>query len=148
MVADIEKLPFDNESFDVVTCAGSLSYGDAKLVDSEIYRVIKPGGFFICVDSLNCNPLYWLNRYVHYLRGLRSKMTLINMPTLKRINLFSEKYKEINIKYFGSITFLMPIISEFFGDKMAYSFSNYIDKIINVKKTAFKFTMVAKKNEK
>ena len=38
--------------------------GEAKKVDSEIYRIIKPGGFFICGDSLNNNPIYRINRYM------------------------------------------------------------------------------------
>ena len=48
-VADIEALPFADDSFDVVTCAGSLSYGEPAIVDSEIKRVLRPGGFFVCV---------------------------------------------------------------------------------------------------
>jgi len=47
LVADMEQLPFENASFDVVTSAGSLSYGAANKVDNEIRRVIKPKGFFI-----------------------------------------------------------------------------------------------------
>ena len=43
-VADIEKLPFKNESFDVICSAGSLSYGDNNRVINEIYRVLKLGG--------------------------------------------------------------------------------------------------------
>ena len=43
-VADMEKLPFNNESFDVVCSAGSLSYGDNTVVMNEIYRVLKQGG--------------------------------------------------------------------------------------------------------
>ncbi len=43
-VADMEKLPFNNESFDVVCSAGSLSYGDNDVVMNEIYRVLKQGG--------------------------------------------------------------------------------------------------------
>ena len=67
------SLPFENESFNVVTSSGSLSYGDATKVDSEIRRVIKPSGFFICVDSLNNNPVYRLNRFIHYLKKERTK---------------------------------------------------------------------------
>ena len=43
-VVDMEKLPFDSESFDVVCSAGSLSYGDNTVVMNEIYRVLKQGG--------------------------------------------------------------------------------------------------------
>ena len=68
-VADMEKLPFNNESFDVVCSAGSLSYGDNDTVLNEIHRVLKPDGAFIAIDSLNNNPIYRFNRYMHYLKG-------------------------------------------------------------------------------
>lgn len=56
-VADMESLPFDDSSFDIITSAGSLSYGAPYLVDIEIRRVLRPGGTLICVDSLNHNPV-------------------------------------------------------------------------------------------
>ena len=43
-VADMEKLPFADESFDVVCSSGSLSYGDNTVVMNEIYRVLKSRG--------------------------------------------------------------------------------------------------------
>jgi ubiquinone/menaquinone biosynthesis C-methylase UbiE len=43
-IGDMEKLPFKNESFDVICSAGSLSYGDNNRVMNEIYRVLKFGG--------------------------------------------------------------------------------------------------------
>ena len=141
----MEQLPFENQSFDVVTSAGSLSYGEAQKVDQEILRVLKPTGFFICVDSLNNNPIYKLNRYIHYLKGDRTKMTLQNMPSLKRISSISKKYKEIEVKYFGSISFLMPLLSKFLTDNTVDDLSKNIDKIIKVRKSAFKFVMVVKK---
>ena len=62
-VADMEALPFEDESFDVVCSAGSLSYGDNLVVMNEIFRVLRGGGGrFICVDSLNHNPIYKVNR--------------------------------------------------------------------------------------
>lgn len=75
-VADMESLPFESGSFDVVACAGSLSYGEPALVDAEIRRVLRAGGTFICVDSLNHNPVYRLNRWLHYKRGERTRSTL------------------------------------------------------------------------
>ena len=58
---------------------------------NEIYRVLKPGGFVIIVDSLNNNPIYKFNRYLHYLRDNRSKDTLQRIPDIILIN----KYKKI-----------------------------------------------------
>ena len=70
-IADIENLPFESNAFDLVVSAGTLSYGDNNLVLSEIYRVLKNHGKFICVDSLNHNPIYRLNRYLHYLKKVK-----------------------------------------------------------------------------
>ena len=143
MVADMELLPFENESFDVVTIACSLSYGDAKKVDSEIHRVIKPGGFFICVDSLNHNPIYKFNRYIHFLRGARSKMTLLNMPTISRLKSLKKSYSSIVVKYFGCISYLMPMLAKIIKDRRAAHFSDLADKIFSVKGSAFKFVLIA-----
>ena len=142
--ADIEKLPFSNESFDLVASAGSLSYGDSFTVDNEIKRVLKPGGIFICVDSLNNNPIYRFNRYVNYLKGGRSKITLKNMPSIKRIKRMKELYSNIEVRYFGSISYFMPLISVIFGEKKSKNISDYIDNIFKIKKSAFKFVLIAK----
>lgn len=140
----MEKLPFENISFDVVTSAGSLSFGKAKRVDKEIMRILKPGGIFICIDSLNNNPIYRLNRYIHYLMGNRSKSTLINMPTYKRIQKLKEIYSKTEVKYFGSISYLMPFFRLIFDSRKAKYISDAADKLIQVKKSAFKFVFVAK----
>ena len=144
MFADMEQLPFEDKSFDVVTSAGSLSYGKAKKVDSEIHRVIRPGGVFICVDSLNNNPIYRINRYIHFLKGNRSKMTLINMPSLKRVNELRSLYSSLDVNYFGSISFLMPFVKIITGSENAKKISDFVDKLFRVKKFAFKFVLVAK----
>jgi ubiquinone/menaquinone biosynthesis C-methylase UbiE len=52
----MEKLPFADQSFDIIVSAGSLSYGDNDIVMNEIYRVLKLQGVFIAIDSLNNNP--------------------------------------------------------------------------------------------
>jgi ubiquinone/menaquinone biosynthesis C-methylase UbiE len=40
----MEKLPFADQSFDIIVSAGSLSYGDNDIVMNEIYRVLKNKG--------------------------------------------------------------------------------------------------------
>ena len=47
----------------------ALSYGDNDLVLKNVYQKLKPGGYFVCVDSLDNNIIYRINRYLHYLRG-------------------------------------------------------------------------------
>jgi ubiquinone/menaquinone biosynthesis C-methylase UbiE len=143
-VADIEALPFCNDTFDVVCCAGSLSYGALDKVLSEITRVLKPGGVFLCVDSLNNNPIYRFNRWIHYLKGARTKSTIINMPDISVIKKISDSFECAYVNYYGSISYLMPTISRLFGEKSAAQLSNAVDNFVGVKKSAFRFVLVAK----
>jgi ubiquinone/menaquinone biosynthesis C-methylase UbiE len=65
-VGNIEKIPLESNSIDIVLAAGSLSYGDHQKVRNEILGVLKPEGSLIVLDSLNHNLAYRMNRYIHY----------------------------------------------------------------------------------
>lgn len=144
-IADMEKLPFENETFDVVCSAGCLSYGDNTVVMNEIYRVLKNDGIMIVIDSLNNNPIYRLNRYIRYLRGDRSKSTLKRMPTLDLINKYNEKFGYSEIRYFASITWLIPFLNKILSKDSVIKLSNWVDLTFNINKSAFKFVMLAVK---
>jgi ubiquinone/menaquinone biosynthesis C-methylase UbiE len=143
--ADMEALPFVEESFDVVISAGSLSYGDNQTVLQGVYRVTKPGGCFICVDSLNHNPLYKINRYIHHLRGERTASTLRRMPTIQLIEAYGKRFGSVEVRYFGSASWFMPVVSKVIGDDSAATLSDRIDRWIGVRRSAFKFVMIATK---
>lgn len=147
-VADIEALPFGDSTFDVVCCAGSLSYGVLDKVLLEVARVLKPGGTFVCVDSLNNNPIYRFNRWIHYLKGERTKSTLINMPNLARLKVICRLFESAHVYHYGSISYLMPIISKFLGEKTSARLSNAVDNFFGVRGSAFRFVLVAKKLKK
>lgn len=142
-IADIENLPFKNHSFDIVACAGGLSYGDNDLVLGEIYRVLRPGGKFICVDSLNNNLIYRVNRYLHYLRGNRSLSTLVRMPSKKYIDLLKLKFDGVEVSFFGSIVWLTPLLRISFGAEKTFKILNWFDRVVGVKGSAFKFVLLA-----
>lgn len=144
-VADMEGLPFFDQQFDFVVSAGSLSYGDNVVVRDEIFRVLKNGGCFVCVDSLNHNPIYKINRWFHFLRGNRSRSTLIRMPTVSIIESYFDKFGSADVSYFGSISWLMPILSPFFKNMTLARLSKWFDKTVDVRRSGFKFLMVAKK---
>lgn len=59
-VADINStptLPFDDNTFDAVTCCVSVDYLTRPLVVfSEVARVLRPGGVFVCTFSNRCFP--------------------------------------------------------------------------------------------
>ena len=144
-IADMEKLPFKNESFDIICSAGSLSYGDKNLVMNEIYRVLKLDGAVIFLDSLNNNPIYRFNRYLHYLKGNRSKNTIKRTPDMNLINQYIKKFGYGNVRYFGSITWTFPLLKLILSDSQISRFSDYIDFKINIKKSAFKIVLILSK---
>lgn len=144
-VADMEALPFDDASFDCVTSAGSLSYGDNETVLFEIFRVLRPGGRFICVDSLNHNPIFRANRWIHFVRGRRSRSTLLRMPTTTLIDRYRETFGKVEVQFYGSLAWIMPVAVRFFGSNRARHLSNWFDCSFRVTRSAFKFVMVATK---
>lgn len=145
-VADMEKLPFNKNYFDFVTCAGSLSYGGNDLVMNEIFRVLKPGGIFICVDSLNENPLYKFNRWLNYKRGRRSLGTLTNMPTINLIEKYKTNFELISINFFGSLVWIYPFLKLLIGKSNATKIIDKFDGLNKTSRSAFKFVMAARKS--
>jgi 2-polyprenyl-3-methyl-5-hydroxy-6-metoxy-1,4-benzoquinol methylase len=126
-VADAEKLPFVNQSFEMVTCANSLSYVDLEKFLGEITRVLRPGGAFICVDSFNHSPIYRLNRYIHYLRGNRSLSTLKRMPNRRTLAVLRTRFPDLTVSYFGIGSFLMPGMRAIVGVHQAARFNDWLD---------------------
>jgi ubiquinone/menaquinone biosynthesis C-methylase UbiE len=143
--ADMECLPFEDQAFDVVACAGGLSYGDPQLVMREIRRVLRPGGHFVCVDSFNENPVYRLNRWLHYLRGERTKSTLLRMPGIPTIKAYKEHFGQVDVRYFGAIAWLSPILKRLVGSHTTARLMDRIDEALGVHRAAFKFVMVARR---
>ena len=141
---NMEILPFDNEIFDIVACAWGLSYGNNKLVLNEIYRVLKINGLFICIDSLNENPIYKLNRYVHYLKGNRTKSTLKRMPDRKLLEDYERKFGLTKINYSGTLIWILYPLSKIIGYKKSKILSDFFDKNLPIW-MSFKFIMEAKK---
>jgi ubiquinone/menaquinone biosynthesis C-methylase UbiE len=51
-IGDFQQLPFSSESFDMVFVIESICHAtDMKLALHEVYRVLKPGGYFIVIDG-------------------------------------------------------------------------------------------------
>lgn len=143
-VFDMESIPYVDEHFDHVICAGSLSYGDWKKVCAEIFRVLKPGGVFILVDVYNHNVIYKANRFLHWLKSDRTKSVIDRAPSIKLLNLYRAHFS-LDVYYHGSMIYLAPLIAVFFGAQRARRFIEITDKIFQVEKSAFRIVFVAKK---
>jgi len=112
---DCEKLPFDDGSFTGVICLGGLSYGDWILVLDEVIRVLRPGGWFIAVDSYNHNPIYRFNRWLHRLRGRRTASVNRRIPSRRWLSLVRERFASLELEYYGVFSFLVPVLRPLAG---------------------------------
>ena len=145
--ADAESLPYPDKSFDLVTCAGSLSYFDHSKGLKEICRVLADEGYFICVDSLNHNPFYKFNRWLHYLKKTRTLSTLLRMPTIKIFNEFEANLGQVKYKkFFGIFSFLIPLLMPLCGSARTALVMDRLDRLFYfMSKYAFKFVAVVQK---
>lgn len=145
-VADAEQLPWPDASFDLITCAGSLSYINHLIFFGEIARLLRPGGSFVCVDSLNHNPIYRLNRYIHYLRGRRSLSTLERMPKLTTLELLGSVVGPVEASFHGIFSFVSQLLIPLIGRSRCGRFVDSTDRLLPwLSRYAFKFVAVAKK---
>lgn len=146
IVGDVDNLDLKENSFDIVTCAGSLSYLNLSQFIPKVKKTLNSGGYFIVVDSFNHNPIYRFNRFFHYLRGNRTLRVNRNIPSQKSISFIEEIFDEVEVKYFGIFTFLMPILRLFFSDDYLSNLSDYLDKKFSfLNKYSFKIVIIVKK---
>jgi len=80
--------------------------------------------------------------------GRRSLSTLRRMPNLNLINQFIKEFGYGRVKFFGSLTWVFPILRLVLSEKLIFKFSNWFDKKFRIKKSAFKFVLILKKNNK
>lgn len=118
LVANAEELPLPEQSFDVVMCVGSLSYVDLDRFAGEVRRVLRRSGAFVFVDSLNHNPIYRFNRWLHYRRGERSLSTLQRMPTLETLGKLRTVFPDLMVSYHGALSFLAPVLRPLGPDRI------------------------------
>lgn len=144
VVANIEKLPFADSSFDLIISCGVLSYGDPSRVDQEIIRTLRPGGTFIFLDSLNHNPIFKLNRWFRFLRGSRSLSTVLRIPKMKRVEKLASYFKESHYWFFGQWIWVHQILRCFLGPKLALRTYDILVNQTKENRYAFKVVSILK----
>ena len=66
------------------------------------------------------------------------------MPTMKRIQSISRSFESIEVRYFGAVSYLMPILAPIIGQSHAAKVSDAVDRLVNVRRSAFKFVLAAR----
>ena len=141
---DCEELPFEDGAFSGAICAGGLSYGDWEKVLGELKRVLRPGGWFIAVDSFNHSPVYRLNRWRHWLRGRRTATVNRRIPSRKWLDLAGGYFAGLSVEHFGVFSFMAPILQPLAGEVRTARWLNDCDEWSGVPKSwAFKVVVKA-----
>lgn len=98
-LGDAQKLPFQNNSFDIVTAFDTLEHVKSdRLALKEFYRVLRPGGFIlITVPAL---PLIWSSHDIAHRHFRR-----YNQSDIKK-KVEEAKLKPARITYINSLLFL------------------------------------------
>jgi ubiquinone/menaquinone biosynthesis C-methylase UbiE len=109
LLGSIDQIPTSDNFFDLVISCGSFSYVKWSDLQKEVIRVTKPGGSLIFLDSLNHNPIYILNRFMHVLTRKRTLASVIRIPTLKSLTSLSQNYKSSEIFFFDSLIWLRKL---------------------------------------
>ena len=125
-----------------------MSYGDSCKVKNEIIRVLKPRGLFICVDSLNDNPIYRCKRYVDYFLGKRTYSTISRMPRLSLLEDYKQSFSVEELSFFGSMAWMAVVLEKIVGGTKAAKFSDRVDNFFRSNRLSFKFVMALKLKDK
>lgn len=122
---DIHKLNFENNSFDHIYGNSILMFVNHKKVLKECYRVLKPKGKIIIVDSLNKNIIAKIYRKIRAPWRKSIKPKYFNLNEIKDLSkLFQIEYK---VFYFFSI-FLISLDHNNLLFKIVYKIDNFIFK--------------------
>ncbi len=122
------KLEFSDNSFDLVTCFGTLHHiPNVSYVLSELIRVLKPGGLFILRE-----PIISMGDWTHPRPGLTRNERGIPLP------IFQDFFKNQDVKIIArghlfTMTFQLQKLSRKFMKKPLHSSGLYIrmDSIIS-----------------
>jgi ubiquinone/menaquinone biosynthesis C-methylase UbiE len=80
---DGPKLPFADNSFDIVTSVLSFRYLDWDPIVSEILRILKPGGHLLVIDMVAA-PIKWRHWPYLLVDKLKQQLTQIRYPQYRK----------------------------------------------------------------
>lgn len=105
-VADSEDLPFEDESFDIITCVDSFHhYPHPEKVLEEIMRVLKSEGRIIIADVWAPTPLRQLGNLIIKLRKAGA-VRFYSKPEISEL-LKSTGFKNIEWKHIDRMAFII-----------------------------------------
>lgn len=87
----VERLPFDDDVYDMVFSRATIHHTDREKSIPELHRVLKPGGDMVLIERWHARPMYALMRVVRSLRGERGADDPLRTQEIHRLGrMFSE----------------------------------------------------------
>lgn len=119
------RLPFEDESFDIVYAANLLHHIELEPTLMEVKRVLKKGGVFISWDPLHHNPI--INIYRHIAKDVRTDDE--HPIKMKQIKIFEKLFSKVEVDTTWFIS-LWIFIKFYFFDKINPNKERYWKKIL------------------
>jgi 2-polyprenyl-3-methyl-5-hydroxy-6-metoxy-1,4-benzoquinol methylase len=83
--ADINDMPFSDESFDVVICLGVIQHTtDTEKTIADLYKLVKKGGSLV-IDHYTFNKSYYFRLAPLYRMSLRKKTAAYTIPYTQKL---------------------------------------------------------------
>ncbi len=93
---DAQALPFGDDSFDVViNIESSFSYGHLDRFLCEVFRVLRPGGYFLLADYRKKRRMEDLRKQIALVKFTVLKECFINAQVIKALELDSTRRTEL-----------------------------------------------------
>ncbi|WP_408010329.1 class I SAM-dependent methyltransferase [Pseudalkalibacillus sp. A8] len=139
-LADINRLPYENNTFNGVTCILSIHhFGDLFVPFQEVFRVIDEGRFVIFTSSPEQMNTYWLKEYFPQAIEVSAKQ----MPDITTV---SNTLQAVGFDIIGHETILIqPDLQDFFLYSGKYEPRIYLDETVRAGISTF--TNLATKEE-
>lgn len=139
-LANVNVLPYENNSFDGVTCTLAIHHFDDLLAPfHEVYRVIDQGRFVIFTSSPEQINNYWLKEY--FPKAIEHAAN--QMPGIEKVR---DTLKTVGFTIVGFETFLIqPNLKDFFLYSGKYHPRMYLDE--KVRSGISTFANLASKDE-
>lgn len=147
-VADIEDLPYLDDSFDLIINHEVFSSIDTLKVLPELRRVLRKGGHLISIECLGHNPIFNWNRQRNLKTGKRTQWAVDHIFSDKDLKFATSIFNQVSFKSFHfSSVLLAPILLRLpvkvgnFFIKITSKLDRFILKLPQFKLLAFKSVM-------
>ncbi|MBL7142502.1 MAG: methyltransferase domain-containing protein [Candidatus Pacebacteria bacterium] len=128
LAMDCEKMDFPDNYFDVIFDGGTFSSLDLNKAYPELFRVLKPEGILIGIETFGHNPFTNLKRKINKLIGKRTGWAAEHIFQTKDLKEAKKYFREIEVHYFHLKSWLAFPFLNLPGGKLLLKILETIEK--------------------